>query len=189
MFCKKCGAEIADNAAFCPKCGERVNQVPPAGNPYPNKNYQQPYGGNPYGYNNGYHRPASSGRAPGMIALIVAGILVLIGGIAVLGTDMKAMSYVKYLGGGIAGALVFEIILGIVMIVAGICSLIFCNKKEKGNMVFALGVIVVVMRIIDWILASALFGGYISVITAGGVILGLICPALIAVGGYLNKKA
>ena len=94
-----------------------------------------------------------------MIALIVAGILVLIGGIAVLGTDMKAMSYVKYLGGGIAGALVFEIILGIVMIVAGICSLIFCNKKEKGNMVFALGVIVVVMRIIDWILASALFGG------------------------------
>ena len=124
-----------------------------------------------------------------MIALIVAGILVLIGGIAVLGTDMKAMSYVKYLGGGNAGALVFEIILGIVMIVAGICSLIFCNKKEKGNMVFALGVIVVVMRIIDWILASALFGGYISVITAGGVILGLICPALIAVGGYLNKKA
>ena len=78
MFCKKCGAEIADNAAFCPKCGERVNQVPPAGNPYPNQNYQQPYGGNPYGYNNGYHRPASSGRAPGMIALIVAGILVLI---------------------------------------------------------------------------------------------------------------
>ena len=47
MFCKKCGAEIADNAAFCPKCGERVNQVPPAGNPYPNQNYQQPYGGNP----------------------------------------------------------------------------------------------------------------------------------------------
>lgn len=40
MFCKKCGAEIADNAAFCPKCGERVNQVPPAGNPYPNQNYQ-----------------------------------------------------------------------------------------------------------------------------------------------------
>lgn len=120
MFCKKCGAEIADNAAFCPKCGERVNQVPPAGNPYPNQNYQQPYGGNPYGYNNGYHRPASSGRAPGMIMLIVVGILVLIGGIVSLVSVMQLMPYARYLG---------------------------------------------------------------------GVILGLICPALIAVGGYLNKKA
>ena len=189
MFCKKCGAEIADNAAFCPKCGERVNQVPPAGNPYPNQNYQQPYGGNPYGYNNGYHRPASSGRAPGMIMLIVVGILVLIGGIVSLVSVMQLMPYARYLGGGITGVLVFESILVIVMIVAGICSLIFCNKKEKGNMVFALGVVIVVMKIVDWILASALFGGYISVITAGGVILGLICPALIAVGGYLNKKA
>ena len=56
-------------------------------------------------------------------------------------------------------------------------------------MVFALGVIVDGHENYCWILASALFGGYISVITAGGVILGLICPALIAVGGYLNKKA
>ena len=124
-----------------------------------------------------------------MIMLIVVGILVLIGGIVSLVSVMQLMPYARYLGGGITGALVFEIILVIVMIVAGICSLIFCNKKEKGNMVFALGVVIVVMKIVDWILASALFGGYISVITAGQVILGLICPALIAVGGYLNKKA
>lgn len=124
-----------------------------------------------------------------MIMLIVVGILVLIGGIVSLVSVMQLMPYARYLGGGITGVLVFEIILVIVMIVAGICSLIFCNKKEKGNMVFALGVVIVVMKIVDWILASALFGGYISVITAGGVILGLICPALIAVGGYLNKKA
>ena len=58
MFCKKCGAEIADNAAFCPKCGERVNQVPPAGNPYPNQN--------PYGLS-----------VPAERRAIVAGILVL----------------------------------------------------------------------------------------------------------------
>ena len=124
-----------------------------------------------------------------MIMLIVVGILVLIGGIVSLVSVMQLMPYARYLGGGITGVLVFEIILVIVMIVAGICSLIFCNKKEKGNMVFALGVVIVVMKIVDWILASALFGGYISVITAGQVILGLICPALIAVGGYLNKKA
>ena len=179
--CGQCG--------FLPEMRRKGKSGPPAGNPYPNQNYQQPYGGNPYGYNNGYHRPASSGRAPGMIMLIVVGILVLIGGIVSLVSVMQLMPYARYLGGGITGVLVFEIILVIVMIVAGICSLIFCNKKEKGNMVFALGVVIVVMKIVDWILASALFGGYISVITAGGVILGLICPALIAVGGYLNKKA
>ena len=142
MFCKKCGAEIADNAAFCPKCGERVNQVPPAGNPYPNQNYQQPYGGNPYGYNNGYHRPAVP-QSAGHDCADCRRHSCADCGIAVLGTDMKAMSYVKYLGGGIAGALVFEIILGIVMIVAGICSLIFCNKKRrKGQYGICLGVIV-----------------------------------------------
>ena len=26
MFCKKCGAEINDDAAFCPKCGASVNE-------------------------------------------------------------------------------------------------------------------------------------------------------------------
>ena len=25
MFCKKCGAQIEDDARFCPKCGENVN--------------------------------------------------------------------------------------------------------------------------------------------------------------------
>ena len=25
MFCKKCGAEINDGAAFCPKCGTATN--------------------------------------------------------------------------------------------------------------------------------------------------------------------
>ena len=25
MFCKKCGAEINDDAEFCPKCGASVN--------------------------------------------------------------------------------------------------------------------------------------------------------------------
>ena len=31
MFCKNCGAEIADNAVFCPKCGSKVSpQAGPA---------------------------------------------------------------------------------------------------------------------------------------------------------------
>ncbi len=33
MFCKNCGAEIADNAVFCPKCGGKVSQPSNQANP------------------------------------------------------------------------------------------------------------------------------------------------------------
>ncbi|MBR3423871.1 MAG: zinc ribbon domain-containing protein [Clostridia bacterium] len=46
-FCKKCGAQLADEAAFCPKCGAvqgpvtpQQEQVPPQAQPQPQ--YQQP---------------------------------------------------------------------------------------------------------------------------------------------------
>lgn len=48
MFCKKCGAQIADGQSFCNICGAPVEkqQVPPQGNPY----QEQPgYTGTPYG--------------------------------------------------------------------------------------------------------------------------------------------
>ncbi len=36
MICKKCGAELNDNAKFCPKCGETTNvEAAPAGAPVP----------------------------------------------------------------------------------------------------------------------------------------------------------
>ena len=192
MFCKKCGAEIADNAAFCPKCGEKTNQASGQGNPYSMPN-GQPYGGSPYGgYQpaGGYGAPKSASKAPGMVLLIVAGILVLIGGIIILATDLKAVPYMKYLGGAWSGALAIEIILGIFMIVAGICSLIYCGKKEKGGLVYGMGIAVVILRIVVWILAAALFSAIgFDGLNAASVILGLICPVLIVVGGYMNKRA
>ncbi|MBQ7778877.1 MAG: zinc-ribbon domain-containing protein [Clostridia bacterium] len=38
MFCKKCGTQIADGAAFCPSCGESVNAQPTT----PSEQPQQP---------------------------------------------------------------------------------------------------------------------------------------------------
>lgn len=29
MFCKNCGKQIPDDAAFCPNCGAATNVVPP----------------------------------------------------------------------------------------------------------------------------------------------------------------
>lgn len=189
MFCKNCGAEIADNAAFCPKCGSKVSPQAGTANfagqntqPYgqaPQGGYQNPMGGYPY-------QPARS-AAPGKVILIIAGILVLIGGIITVVYDMQLMPYLRYMG-GIGGALVFEILFGIFTAVAGVCALVFCGRKDKGGLVFMMGIVVVILRIIDWIMASALFGGLVDVVTASSVILGFICPILIIVGGYLNKK-
>ena len=48
-FCKKCGAQLADEAAFCPKCGAvqgpaapQQEQVPPQPQAQPQPQYQQP---------------------------------------------------------------------------------------------------------------------------------------------------
>lgn len=27
MICKKCGAEVMDNAVYCPKCGENIKNI------------------------------------------------------------------------------------------------------------------------------------------------------------------
>ena len=99
------------------------------------------------------------------------------------------MPYIGWLGGGFAAALVFELIYAIVMIVGGIVGIVYCGRPDKGNTVFMLGIVIVVLRIIDWILASAMFSGLIDVVNASSVILGFIVPILLAVGGYLNKKA
>ncbi len=64
-FCKKCGAQLADEAIFCPKCGsvqspsapQPQGQVPPQPQPrpqpqaqyqQPQAQYQQPYAAQPY---------------------------------------------------------------------------------------------------------------------------------------------
>ena len=188
MFCRNCGAEIADNAAFCPKCGTKVCPDNASGNNFSSPNHQ-PSQGAPYGYQpGGYYQPVKkAGSAPGKIMLIIAGILVLIGGLVTIGADAQVMPYAKYIP-GIGGALAFEMIYAIVMIAVGILAIVYCSRKDKGQLVFGLGVLVVILRVIDWILAAALFEGLIDAVNAAAVIFGFICPILIAVGGYLNKK-
>lgn len=46
MFCKNCGQEIAEGAAFCPNCGAAV--APAAEQPQQQATYQQPNAGQPY---------------------------------------------------------------------------------------------------------------------------------------------
>ena len=189
MFCKNCGAEIADNATFCPKCGGQVNQQ---------SNPQRPPYGGPQQYNGGYRQPVRQNTAKGKVLLIISGILCLLGGIITLvslfGTFAQAsllsagLSWLGISVGGFWAYLVFSLVASVLLLVAGILAIANCSKREKADMVFKLGILVVVLRIIDWIWGSALVAGLMSVVTPASVILGLICPILMIVGGYLNKK-
>ena len=183
MFCKNCGAEIADNATFCPKCGGKVDQASTQGNPIPPQN-NQPYGGYQGG---GYQSPVGgANKASGKVWLIVGGILLIIVGVVGLANGAMSLGAAQFFGLG--GIVTFELICAILWLVTGICALAFCGKKDKGNILFVLGIILIVLRIIDMIWAGSLLaglGGY----NVGGAIFGIIILAVVAIGGYLNSKS
>lgn len=66
MYCRNCGAPLADNAVVCARCGATVTPpAPPPGAQQPYQNQQPPYQ-NPY-YQNAYgqqpfSRPINSRR-------------------------------------------------------------------------------------------------------------------------------
>ena len=166
--------------------GNQSNGQQPYGDqPYGNSSYgSQPYGNQPYG------RSYKAGsQAPGMILLVIAGVLLLIGGLVTIVNDARTLKYLSWFGSGVKGAVIFEIFFGIVLLAAGAMALMYRNKKEKAGILFGLGILLVVLRIIDWIWAAALFYGLVSVVTFGGVVFGMIIPVLMMVGAHLNKKA
>ena len=187
MFCKNCGAEIADNATFCPKCGGQVNQASNQGNPYQGQP-NQPYGGQPYGYQGGGYQPQRTNNAPGKILLLVVGIILTI--LAVVGVAQTLSSMGLLSLAGLGGIAVFELIcVSVFGLVVGICAIALCGKPEKGNTVFIMAIIAIVFRIIDWIWTGSIFSQMYMEVPAGGIIFGIIILALVAVGGYMNKKA
>lgn len=189
MFCKNCGAEIADNATFCPKCGSQANQASNQGNPYQGQP-NQPYGGQPYGYQGGGYRPPSSNSGGGAkIMLIIGGILVIIYGILMLKDTFQAMPYMGLIGGGYAFAVILQLIYSIIMIVMGIMAIVYNGRTDKANTLYMLGIVCIIFRILLWIITAAMLSGIpVSIVGVGDVILGLIAPILIVAGGYMNKK-
>lgn len=88
MFCKNCGAELADGAAFCTNCGARLEA--PA-NPYPDAQ-PNPYSGAPANTYAAYPPPAAPAAYPAntpkkssrkwlipvIIGIVVAAVVILV---------------------------------------------------------------------------------------------------------------
>ena len=78
MFCKKCGANIADGASFCKSCG--AEQSAPAQQPV--QQYQQPVAQVQYAYPQGYAQPKK--KKTGLIIGLIAGGAAIIALVIVL---------------------------------------------------------------------------------------------------------
>ena len=124
-----------------------------------------------------------------MILLIISGILLIIGGLIYIVQDVSYLSLLSWLGGGIMGVVVVEVIGGILMMVTGILALISCKKKERAGLLLKLGIVLIVFQIITWIWATVLFAGWVSVVSGGSVFFGIMMPILLIAGAYMNKKA
>lgn len=78
MFCKKCGADIADGARFCKKCG--AEQSAPAQQPV--QQYQQPVAQVQYAYPQGYAQPKK--KKTGLIVGLIAGGVAVVALVVIL---------------------------------------------------------------------------------------------------------
>ena len=206
MFCKKCGAEVPDGASFCAKCGADLTQTTVTGNE--NRDFgSQTYSENTGNIGNTGNGAAGKANKPkGAVLLLVVGILCLIGGIITLASaatwfnQMSTLeSYVSWLGINLSslwGYGVIVLIDGILLLVIGILSILWRAKREKANMVLVLAIIVIIIRIVDWVYGSAVLNslaewiGYSeSIVTPASVILGFIMPILLIIGSFLNRKS
>ena len=149
MFCKKCGAQVNDGAAFCPGCGTKIAAAPPQNNRQPEA--QQPggpqpnYGRQPYQQPYGQRPPAKSGSGVDLMGIIAlgAGALGAILGIAALVKGVRSMTggglinslYNAFTGGSGAG----NIVLAIVAVVLSIAAIIVAKKsvEQHGENTFA----------------------------------------------------
>lgn len=203
MFCKNCGTEVPENVSFCPKCGAEQVQRPVPGNTRQDFG-SQPYNGTPGNTGNG--AVGTANKPKGAVLLLVLGILCVIGGIATIvaaATWFNQMStlqsYVSWLGVNLSSLWAYGVIVlidGILLLIVGILSILWRAKREKANMVLVLAIIVIIIRIVDWVYGSAVLNslaewiGYSeSVVTPANVILGFIMPILLIIGSFLNRKS
>ncbi len=215
-FCMYCGKALEDNAlCTCPGAQLAANQQaqqqaadqqPGAQQPYaPPNAYSQPnqqYNQNPYAPQGAYPpvtRAAAKTPQPGRKMIKVTGILMTIfGGIGVI-TGLSGIAgmdslFGYLLGGSVVAVLVYELLAAGVMLAFGIAGINFSKSPAKGMTVVVFGIILIVLRVIDFGWAFAVFNGYnvlddFGASLFGGMIGGLVLPILYMVGGNIRKNS
>ncbi len=121
-------------------------------------------------------------KVVGILYIIFAAISIITGLIAILGGGIAATASAGVGGLVILGGIV--IIVGSILgLVAGILGVKNCDKPEKAQTCFVLGIVLIVFAALDLIGAIS---GNSSIWSA---LVGLVLPILYTVGAYQNKQS
>lgn len=121
-------------------------------------------------------------KVVGILYIIFAAISIITGLVAIFGGGIAATASAGLGALIILGGLVM-IIGSILGLVAGILGVKYCDKPEKAQTCFVLGIILIVFAALDLISAVS---GSSSIWSA---FIGLVLPILYTVGAYENKQS
>lgn len=109
------------------------------------------------------------------------GIIVTVGSI----TTLSAAGVLSSL----RAILYFEVTGATLLLIFGIIGTAIASKRERGGVVIAFGVILIIFRIIDIIWAAIVLGTAMQTSVIIGAIAGFVLPLMYIGGGSMNKKS
>lgn len=144
-------------------------------------------------------------RAPGKLLLLVTGIIhTCIGVFGIVGVfiilnivrqmqegTLEEAAQQIYDSRGVTAEMLqatvaTSVFQGLVLILAGICGIVFCNKVQKYKICFLLGILMIVYHLIVAGI-GAVTGGF-TVLTLISIVLNLILPVLYFWGAVKNRQ-
>jgi hypothetical protein len=81
---------------------------------------------------------------------------------------------------------IISIILSVFGIIVGITAVKNSDKPENANICIVMSIILIILRIVDFVVTS---NNVLSGTSLVSLIVGLILPVLLLIGGVLNKKS
>lgn len=129
--------------------------------------------------------------------LQVMGIIsIIFGALAVIITlaGLAATRIVEAATGiSFTGAIVVEVIAAVALLVAGILGVVFCTKPENAMVCRILGVLLIVLRVVDFVMTQSLYkqvedlGGTTTGVSPISLIFGLLIPVLYLISTFCYK--
>ena len=196
--CPYCGNQVADGAIcacryqqqqqpqqqYGQQPPQQYGQPPPQQYGQPPQQYGQPVPGQ---YGGAYVKPVLPGKAmirvTGILLTIFGAIAVISVASALIAISSTYLSYVVS-----TGQLLLSLLSSLITLCIGILATAWAPKKEKANVLFIVGIILLALHVIDLIMTIATPGMFTGFAIFTGL-LGLVLPILLVVGANTRKNA
>lgn len=124
---------------------------------------------------------------PGKVMIMVVGIIMIVFSFFSFLTTLALMPSLGKFGGGYIPLMIFELALAGCTIAFGIIGLINAGKAAKAQNIINMGLLLCALIVID-LIAGAIVAS-VNAAVVFFVMLGLVLPILLIVGGNQNKKS